>query len=490
MKTTIESLRLIRLEVENFLRVEALRIDAKGNHVIINGQNASGKSSALDAIFWALGGKKTSAFPEPVHQGADRAIARLDLGEYLIEREVNAEGNTRLVVMAADGSKISKPQQLLDGLFGAYALDPVSFPARRDQEQVDDVLGIAGVQPPVGEVMTITGQKHPALAGESADTYLGRLSADETGLYYIRRRDAHRTVTQKEAALVDQRAALEQAGGPIENGESSGSMTVLAERMNELQSQADARRTAQGTAQEARMAVDDVRRRLEGLKADRTKGLQQAEDLARQIEAMQRQLAAQRKSLAEVDQRIVNGQKVLAESEAEAVQAKATLQGMPDPGPAMTLVRQQISQAEQAQKSLVTRRVHQERLNILAGELATAQADHAHEDSLLLQLRVLRRSTLDGVDLGIAELTVSEGQLLYHGVPFRQASRAEQLRVACTVAMRQDPRLKLLRVDDLEHMDDASRRMLYTMANEYDWQIIAAAVSGSGPMRVEIVERT
>ena len=64
------------LEAENFKRLKAIRIAPDGSVVVLNGNNRSGKSSTLDAIWAALGGKDAS--PEvPIREGARRAVARL-----------------------------------------------------------------------------------------------------------------------------------------------------------------------------------------------------------------------------------------------------------------------------------------------------------------------------------------------------------------------------------------------------------------------------
>lgn len=61
--------KLISLEAENFKRLKAVRIEPNGNGItVISGNNANGKSSVLDAIQAAIGGKR--ATPEkPIRDG-------------------------------------------------------------------------------------------------------------------------------------------------------------------------------------------------------------------------------------------------------------------------------------------------------------------------------------------------------------------------------------------------------------------------------------
>ena len=68
------------------------------------------------------------------------------------------------------------------------------------------------VKCPTAEVEAIMGEPVPAKAGESADSYLLRLSADEFGLCYIRRREAGRVWLQKKESAQEIAQALEQSG--------------------------------------------------------------------------------------------------------------------------------------------------------------------------------------------------------------------------------------------------------------------------------------
>jgi hypothetical protein len=104
-------------------------------------------------------------------------------------------------------------------------------------------------------------------------------------------------------------------------------------------------------------------------------------------------------------------------------------------------------------------------------------------------MRNLRLHLLDGADLGVKGLAIGDGELRLNGHPFEQASEAEKTTVACLVAMRQNPALKLMRVDDLEHMGVHSRRILFEMADKYDWQILCAAVVlGQEELKIEVIE--
>lgn len=462
-----EALYLHRLEIQNFMRIEALDIEANGGSVVISGSNGSGKTSTLDAIWYALHGASARDVPEPVHNGARRAVIRLDLGEMVVERTWSEKGTTKLTVTAADGSAIRQPQQLLDTLINDYTLDPVAFLSRRPQDQVDDVLAIAGVKPPVEAVEKITDERHAVLAGESAERYLQRLSGDDTGTFFVRRREAHRTLAQKKASLTDQEKELLAIGGPPEGTDRSAS-SILTE-IQRLQTQQEERRRRQQEADDAAREVRHGKEKTDSLKAGR--GI-----LAQKIEELKRQLEKSQAELVGMDDRIAKGDAIVAELAAEHAVSAAAVEEVPDTSRELATCRQQLLTVEKENKALSQRRLVAQQVERLDQEAKNAVNEHELLGAILTELRDLRRHLLDGVDLGVQGLEIGAGELRLNGVPFRQASQAEQIRTAAAVAMRQKPRIRLMRVDDGEHLDSNSRTILIEEAKRHGFQLFMTIV--------------
>ena len=152
------NLRLNRLIVSNFMRLEALQIDAFGRHVLLTGKNASGKTSAVDSIWACLpGGKRAADMPEPIRKGAQKASVRLELCdsvsgelEYIVERIWERDKPDKLTIVAADGSK--RKAKDADGWMSKWMMNPKRFMDSRPQDQLEELLGVAGVVPPVDDV--------------------------------------------------------------------------------------------------------------------------------------------------------------------------------------------------------------------------------------------------------------------------------------------------------------------------------------------------
>lgn len=135
--------KIVQLRAENFKRLKAVEINPDGSVVVIRGENGAGKSSVIDAIWAALGGKR--ACPEqPVRQGEERAVVSLDLGDLMVTRTFTPT-DTYLSVRNKDGAFLSDPQRMLDSMIGAVGFDPFDFARKSAKEQAKMLAQVAGL---------------------------------------------------------------------------------------------------------------------------------------------------------------------------------------------------------------------------------------------------------------------------------------------------------------------------------------------------------
>jgi hypothetical protein len=138
-----ERYRLLELRAENFKRIKILRIRPDGHLVRIEGRNSQGKSSALDAFMFALGGMK-HAPEQPVRRGAKKAEVSVTLGDLVIERSITEKGSMSLTVTLKDAPQAS-PQKVLDRMYSDLTFDPVAFNRMKPQEQADLLRRMLGI---------------------------------------------------------------------------------------------------------------------------------------------------------------------------------------------------------------------------------------------------------------------------------------------------------------------------------------------------------
>lgn len=138
------SYKIIELQAENIKKIKAIQIRPSGNLVKIEGQNANGKTSVMDSIAMALGGKKL--IPEnPIRNGESTAQIRVDLGDLVVTRKWTKSGATTLTMENKEGMKASSPQEKLDKLIGKLSFDPMEFCTKSKDERVNILKSVAGV---------------------------------------------------------------------------------------------------------------------------------------------------------------------------------------------------------------------------------------------------------------------------------------------------------------------------------------------------------
>ena len=162
-------MKINRLEIENVKRIHAAVVEPTPNGLtIIGGKNRQGKTSVLDAIAWALGGKK---YQPSQAVNADSTIPPrlkviMDNG-LVVERKGK---NSDLKVTDPTGKKGG--QQLLDEFVEELALNLPKFMEASGKEKANTLLQIIGVGPQLVEL----DQKEKELYQERL--YVGR-TADQ-----------------------------------------------------------------------------------------------------------------------------------------------------------------------------------------------------------------------------------------------------------------------------------------------------------------------
>lgn len=137
-------MKILSLEAENVKRLKAVSITPDGAAIVIGGNNGNGKSSVLDAIAYALGGKDLVC-DEPVRRGEKSAKIRCDLGEFIVTRTFTAAGGGSLKVTMPNGAVMPSPQTVLDKLIGSLTFDPLSFSRMKPREQAETLRKLVGL---------------------------------------------------------------------------------------------------------------------------------------------------------------------------------------------------------------------------------------------------------------------------------------------------------------------------------------------------------
>jgi DNA repair exonuclease SbcCD ATPase subunit len=216
--------------------------------------------------------------------------------------------------------------------------------------------------------------------------------------------------------------------------------------------------------------ADESSRTYERLKADKKKH-------DTEITIIQR-------SIAELEQQLVEYKQELATSEKNAQEAALRLANCPqptDPDP----IRARGREAEEINKRV---RARDERE--ATQRVAAAREDYAK--GLTAEIEKLDQDLarqLAAAALPIPGLTLDvENGVLLAGVPFSQCSGAERLRASVAIGLALNPKLKLMLIRDGSLLDDEGMKLLAELAEAAGAQILIERVSNGDGVGVRIVD--
>lgn len=138
----MDNVKISSLELENVKRVKAVQLEpTQDGLTVIGGRNSQGKTSVLDAIAWALGGDKL----KPASPNRDGALEPAHLHVELSNGIVVERSGKNGALKVTDSRGMKGGQQLLNSFISALALDLPKFLGGTDRQRVEYLLAILGV---------------------------------------------------------------------------------------------------------------------------------------------------------------------------------------------------------------------------------------------------------------------------------------------------------------------------------------------------------
>ena len=428
-------MKIIRLKAYNVKRLKAVEIAPEGNVVKITGKNEQGKTSVLDAIWWALAGTKHIQ-EQPIRKGQRKANVTLDLGDMIVTRSFTPTGS-HLKVENKDGAAFKSPQAMLDKLIGELTFDPLAFAKSDSKKQVETLLKVVKIHPDVGRLKGIANADF-----EVSSNPIQTLNNAYKAVYDNRTLVNRQLETAKK--MLDGIPEVEPTE-PVSTAELVAEKERLEEenRRNELK----------------RSAVEAIRQKIEDLE-------EKEAEIRDKISVLEEQLRRVLKDLDHEKRRL------------EAViQEVACLQEHN-----LTEIRNRIASADEINRRA---QLYQERQKA-ARNVELLKAESEELTRRLEDIVKYKQELISGANFPIAGLDFGNGGVLYQGLPFEQASSAQKLQVSLAIAMALNPKLRVIRIEDGSLLDSDHLRIIEEMARKKDYQVWIEQVDETGKVGIYI----
>lgn len=425
-------MKIIALTAENIKRLTAVHIEPSGRVVQITGKNGAGKTSVLDSIWWALTGA-THIQASPIRKGAASARIRLDLGEIIVTRSFAAKDDggytTALAVENADGARFPSPQKMLDSLLGELSFDPLAFARMKPKEQFDALKTF------------VPGVDFEAIDRANAGDFERRAATNKRAKEARTTADAIKVSEQPPAQRVDEAELVQK-------------MQDAGEHNRQLEQRKG--RRAQHAAR-----IDNIRDAIASDKSD-------VEEIELEIVTLQKRIDTLRVAIATKEQNLADLEQQLNAAEA-----------LPKPID-VTVIATQLNEARDINRVVDEWEKDRQRKNDLYTTAAALEKQSDELTAARAEREQQKQAAIAKAHLPVDGLGFGDGFVTFNGVPFEQASDAEQLRASVAIAAAMNPKLRVIRVRDGSLLDDDGMRLLAEMAEKHDMQMWIERVDSSG----------
>lgn len=199
-----------------------------------------------------------------------------------------------------------------------------------------------------------------------------------------------------------------------------------------------------------------------------------------------REARSYRATLTEARERRVATVARLAEELQRAEEALATadkqIAKLPPNDPDVDAIHARLDAAEGINSA---RRTEDARL-LLGVRLMEASSDYASLTETIRRVDHMKEVLLGEAKMPIDGLGFDADGVTFQGVPFRQCSAAEQLRISLAIAMASNPSIRVIRITDGSLLDSQNMKLIADMAAANDFQVWIERVDETGKVGILI----
>lgn len=436
--------KVVRLSASNILRLTAVEIVPTDDMIIIGGENGAGKSSVLNAIAMALGGSKL--VPEmPIHGDESEGSVTVDLGEFVVTRKFKRERETMygdkldekgnvvpigqrwsdvkssLVIKNKEGASYPSPQAMLDKLVSKLSFDPLEFSQMSEDAQYSILRSLVKLDT-------------SALDQRRASIY------DERTIH-----------NRNEKNLVAQiNASTFHTGVP----EEEVSLGTISDRML--------------AAEKARQAADQIERQLNIVKDTQSRLDHEVTDAIAQMELLKRKIEEQQKLIDRKVEEFKDQDATIPVLTSQLLEARAAV-------PDVESIRQELTTVEATNQKVRANKQFMQ----LDKQLASTREQVKRINAELEKIEGEKADRLAALQFPIPGLGFGDGKVFYSGLPLKQASTAQQLKVSVAIGIAVHPELKVLLIRRGSDLDSKSLKAVAEQAAASGTQIWLEKVTES-----------
>jgi DNA repair exonuclease SbcCD ATPase subunit len=443
----LPTMKVNRISIKNILGIESLDIEP-GSMTVIEGQNGSGKTSALESLKSIVkGGHDATLLRKGATEG--EIVLLLDDGVQ-IRKRVTADQSTTTVKHPEFGN-VSKPQAYIEKLADFLAVNPVELLLAAPKRRVEAMLEVLPMKVDPKQLDDIwPGSSRVVDTKRHGLEVIGDLGKS----LYDNRTGVNRSLKDKEATVRQMMESLPPV--PDKSWE---------EKVGEIEAELDDLQTGAASMKERILAESKLKEKDQ--KAWRNQGKTEIErEAAAKIKVLDEEFGLSIQGIQEAERAKLEklGNSYTPEYErltADLAEAKA---------------RHDEQTRAQNSRTMVTK---------MQGEADQLANQSTKLTAALASLETLKTSLLS--DLPIKGLEIIDGEIHLGGIPFPRLNLAKKIQLVVDIAKLRSGKLGMILIDDAEHLDSETFAEFQKAIQKSKLQAFVTRVS-DGPFTVNNTE--
>lgn len=434
-------MKIMSMEIKDVKRIKLVSFQPTLNGLtVIGGRNAQGKTSALSAIAYLLGGEAFRPTNLQREGAEDAPYIRAEMDNGLVIERKGA--NSALKVTDPTGKKCG--QTILNEILTKLALNIGDFINSSDKEKARTLLEILGIE-----------------------DKLNALDEEENSLY--EERHAIGIVANRKKKAAEEMPVYQDVPNEVI------STASLVARQQEVFN-----RNAEINA--AKNKVERDRMNLQNAISDKNLMVSSKDALVKRIEEIrldaERQIEALNTRIASMEAQIATSDTQIAEMEAAVKEAESKDYTLEPTDEIERLIREHEDINVKVRANIARDKCLEE---------ANAELLRYEEyDAKINDVRRRRAALLESANLPYPGLSVRNGVLTLNDKAWDCMSGSQQLTVACAIVSRLKPDCRFVLVDKLEQYDTEQLKALDKWSAENQFQIIGTRVSSGDECSIVI----
>lgn len=475
-------MRVEKILIRNFKSIEELNADLGGQSVFLIGGNGAGKSSFIQAVYFALTGEQLP--PNPIKEGEKEGEISVTIkGEneesYTIEvkfTQKNPKGY--LKVTGEDGKEVKSPRTMLNNLIGKIMFDPFEFAAWDGKKQIKFLTDLTGLDFTEINKQISQLEEDRKLANSKAKDAQGTLNTsgltEEDLRVFAEPKDLEEIQKQiSDAATINDN--VQKGKNRLDDIQKE-----LKEKREKVESvikehdavDTDTEKACTQVLADAQVRIDDLLKQIQKIKDDADETVQKKrDDAAIKKDELKTSGAQLSSEITELEKREKAGVAWLEENKPVEV----------------TELNEQFQKAVQFNKKAAEVKAYNEQQELMENQYQLAE-EYTQQ---IKDLKAEKQERLEKANIGVPGLGIDEDGLTLDGLPLNstQLPKSQIIETGVRIVMATNPVVKVVRITDGALLDQQTMNRVMQFVNAEGYQAFVEIVERSGgKLSVEIVE--